>query len=73
MLNLKKVNHKSSKIEFSGTNVNEKLKNYILLQKPVSYQNLNSLNLKIERVDSKKKSLKKKGAEIELQNNNALK
>ena len=43
------------------------------MNKPLNQQSLHHLTLRTERVDSKKKSLKKKGAEIELQNNNALK
>lgn len=43
---MKKGNHKSSKIEFTATDSNEKVKNYNLLNKPLNCQHLNHLTLK---------------------------
>ena len=72
-MNNKKTNHKSSKVEFTGTNAHEKVKNYNLLYKPLSYQHLNNFDIKTDRLDTKKKSVKKKTPDILLQTNNALK
>jgi hypothetical protein len=49
------------------------MKNYNLLHQPLSYQNLNSLTLRTDKAESRKKSLKKKGHETLLQTNKALK